>query len=109
MLPRGVDEYLERRTAALAAAQPVAGPAGPRADEGPSSQPRSTRDARKAVARIERRLAKLSEREAELHALLVQHASDYERLADLGAQLDAVTAEKSVLEEEWLDAAALLE
>jgi ABC transport system ATP-binding/permease protein len=61
------------------------------------------------VARIERRLAKLSEREAELHALLVQHASDYERLADLGAQLDAVTAEKSVLEEEWLDAAALLE
>ncbi len=117
MLPRGVDEYLERRAADLAAAEavvaePVGGSApdadgAPEAGDGPSSAER--REARKAVARIDRQLARLAEREAALHAELAEHAADYERLAELDAALRGVVAEKEALEEEWLEVAALLE
>jgi ATP-binding cassette subfamily F protein uup len=67
------------------------------------------REARKAVARLDRQLTKLGNREAELHAQLVEHAADYEKLAELDAQLSVVRAEKEAVEEEWLEAASLLE
>jgi ATP-binding cassette subfamily F protein uup len=67
------------------------------------------REARKTVARIDRQLAKLAEQEAALHAALAEHASDYEKLAELDARLRELLAHKEDLEEEWLDAAALLE
>jgi ABC transport system ATP-binding/permease protein len=115
MLPRGVDEYLERREADLAAAasagapvasQPssvAAGPAEPKASSA------DQREARKSIARIDRQLTKIGNREAELHAEIAEHATDYERLAELDARLREVTAEKERLEEEWLEAAAVLE
>jgi len=121
MLPRGVEEYLERREAALAlgsaaavsdrvgsAAAPAAGSgAASGSGEGPSSQ--ELRDARKAMARVEKQLARVTAREQELHAALVEAASDHERLTQLDAQLREVAAEKEALEEEWLGAASLLE
>ncbi|MFP5253894.1 MAG: ABC-F family ATP-binding cassette domain-containing protein [Actinomycetes bacterium] len=115
MLPRGVEEYLERREAALAAgagagAEPVApvpAQAPAEADQEPSSQER--REARKAMARVEKQLARVTAREEELHAALVEAASDHERLTALDAELRQVGAEKAVLEEEWLEAASLLE
>ncbi len=136
MLPRGVDEYLERREAMLS------GSPAPRDDTGPSIQPRSSvarrpdpstagpapslradvpgspgadatpaerREAKKAVARIDRQLTKVGNRESELHAQLAEAASDYEKLADLDTKLREVAAEKEALEEEWLEAASLLE
>ena len=36
-------------------------------------------------------------------------ASDHARLTELSAELDAVTQEKEALEQEWLEAASLLE
>jgi ATP-binding cassette subfamily F protein uup len=61
------------------------------------------------MARIDKQLERLSAREAELNAQLLEHAQDYARLADLGAQLDDLTAERDALELEWLAAAELLD
>ncbi len=113
MLPRGVEEYLERREAALASggAEAAGGSevtgVATSAPSGGSAQ--EVREARKALARIDKQLAKVADREAELHAALVEHASDYERLASLDAELQEVTARKDALEEEWLEAASVLE
>jgi ABC transport system ATP-binding/permease protein len=106
MLPRGVDEYLERREAALAAPpEPGPEPAPPE----PAHSAAERREARKAIARVDKQLARVGAREAELHAQMLEASSDHERLAELGAQLQALTAEKDALEEEWLEAATLLE
>ena len=112
MLPRGVDEYLERREAELAAgpavrADPRAEGASPATTSAPS--PAEQREAKKAMARIDRQLSKVTNREGQLHAELAEHANDYEKLAELDAKLREVTAEKEALEEEWLEAASLLE
>ncbi|HET6652369.1 MAG TPA: ABC-F family ATP-binding cassette domain-containing protein [Nocardioides sp.] len=110
MLPRGVDEYLERREAALAAAVLQASSAETTASPAsPAASTQEIREARKAIARIEKQLARVSERESALHAELAEHAADYEKLAELDSALRAVTAEKEALEEEWLEAAAVLE
>jgi ATP-binding cassette subfamily F protein uup len=106
MLPRGVEEYLERRAASLATGAPE--PASTTAvAAGPSQQ--ELREARKAMARIEKQLGRIAEQEAAVHADLVEHAADYERLADLDARLRDLTAQREALEEEWLGAASLLE
>jgi len=61
------------------------------------------------MARLDKQLERLAAREAELHAALAGAASDYERLAELGAELDGVLAEKDAVELEWLEAAELLD
>jgi ATP-binding cassette subfamily F protein uup len=110
MLPRGVEEYLERRTAALAASVGTGSGSGS-ADTGsaPRASAAQQREARKTVARIDRQLARIAERQQALHDELVEHAADYERLAAVDVQLRELEAEKDDLEEQWLDAAALLE
>jgi ATP-binding cassette subfamily F protein uup len=106
MLPRGVEEYLERREAQLAAvdarAPADATPEGNGAS-GPSAAER--REARKVMARVEKKLARVTEQEEELHAAMAEHATDHERLGDLAARLERVRAERHELEEEWLAAA----
>jgi len=106
MLPRGVEEYLERRAAALAAAVPEAGESLGAAP-GPSQQ--ELREARKTMARLDKQLSRIAEQEAAVHADLVENAADYERLADLDVRLRELTAQRESLEEEWLEAASLLE
>jgi ABC transport system ATP-binding/permease protein len=113
MLPRGVDEYLERRAAAEESPGHAEGSPGhaegsprrPKAGAGSAEE----REARKTLARVEKQLARIAEREAELHTELAEHATDYERLARLGADLDTLRAEKEELELEWLEAADVLE
>ncbi len=118
MLPRGIDEYLERREADLAAAATATataegraggGPAGPAGPAAPAASAADQREARKTVARLDRQLARVADEEAALHAELAEHAADYERLADLDTRLRDLTARKDALEEEWLEAASLLE
>jgi ATP-binding cassette subfamily F protein uup len=58
---------------------------------------------------VEKRLEQVTEREAELHAEALVHASDHERLTDLSAALAALTEERTLLEGEWLEAAEALE
>ncbi|KRV48853.1 glycerophosphodiester phosphodiesterase [Wenjunlia vitaminophila] len=96
MLPRGIDEYLERRQAARQAAAP---PAAPRRSGG------DTRAAQKELARIERQLDKLSVRERELHASMAEHATDFAKVAELDAELRRITEQRDDLETTWLELA----
>ncbi|HEU4599872.1 MAG TPA: hypothetical protein VFS26_09000, partial [Solirubrobacterales bacterium] len=112
MLPRGVDEYLERRLPTAAPAPPQSTPPSPAPVGVPAkAKPGSAeeRNARKTLARLDKQLARIAEQEAELHARLEESTSDYERLADLGAQLQALLDEKESLEMEWLEAAEILD
>lgn len=122
MLPRGVDEYLERRAQAMhlavtppaPAATPVpTAPAGsaPAAASSPRAKPGSAeeRAARKTVARLDRALERLAEREAELTADLAANASDPDRLTEISTALGELHDEKEAVELEWLEAAELLE
>ncbi|GGO72338.1 ABC-F family ATP-binding cassette domain-containing protein [Nocardioides deserti] len=124
MLPRGVDEYLERRAADLhlqgvevpTGPDPVAGSSSSSSSSTSSSEPAKAkvggaeeRAARKTVNRIDKRLARIAEREAELNAAVLEHAQDYTALARLSAELQELAAEKEQLEMEWLEAAELLE
>ena len=116
-LPGGVDEYLALRASSAgapptrqlraesvpAAAEPAGGyrvgtsPAAPGAAE--------VRAARKEVARIERRLARLADEESALHDELAAHATDHQKVLALDTQLRALAAERDELEAAWLEAA----
>ena len=115
-LPRGVDEYLERLdaeedkqaspaspTSPATAARPDGGAAaGIPAGQLPAGQ---LREARKELARLDRQLQRLASRESELHEALAAAAADYARLLDLGEELRALQAEKTALEDRWLQLA----
>jgi ATP-binding cassette subfamily F protein uup len=147
MLPRGVDEYLERRAAGSPESAQLAPEPAPSRRGLPGGKPRvgadflggtdggtaaavgassastasvaapakakagsaEERTARKNVARIDKRLARIAERETELNAAVLEHAQDYEKLAEVSAELNALADEKDRLELEWLEAAELLE
>jgi ATP-binding cassette subfamily F protein uup len=90
-LPGGIDEYLSRRAAA-----PAAETAQRRERRGDS------RSARKELTRIERQLATLERREATLHDQLAEHATSFELVAALDAELREVVAARELAEESWL-------
>ncbi|MEU5838952.1 ABC-F family ATP-binding cassette domain-containing protein [Streptomyces diacarni] len=109
MLPRGIDEYLERRARMEARVAPPAGGAG-----GPSAAPAAkpagkpaalSRAAQKEMQRIERQLEKTEQREAELHGEMAEHATDFERVAQLDAELREVRDKREELEMRWLELA----
>jgi ATP-binding cassette subfamily F protein uup len=111
-LPGGVDEYLRLRRA-VAGATPgryAAAPperATPAGDGGPSAAQR--REARKELARVERALSRLAEREGRLHEQLAARASDHQAVLALDAELRALLAERAELEDAWLAAAEFVE
>ena len=123
LLPRGVDEYLERRAASLRAAQQAPSPAEQApspAEQAPDSAERAPssakaaagsaaeRTARKALSRLEKQLARVTAREARINADILAAGDDYERLAALSAEHGTVAAERETLELEWLEAAEQL-
>ncbi|GAB3443443.1 ABC-F family ATP-binding cassette domain-containing protein [Phycicoccus ginsengisoli] len=108
-LPGGVEQYLELRHRALetgvrhqVSASQAATATAP-AEAGPT--PAELREARKDMARIERQLARLAEREERIHLAMAQAATDYDRVGELNAQLREVSDEREALELEWLEAA----
>ena len=106
-LPGGIDEYLARRDAAVAAVARGAGAvnAEPRANTVSADQ----RAARKDLARLERLLDRASRRQASLQQALLDAGGEVDRLVALDAELRAVLAEKDELELEWLSAAEAAE
>jgi len=113
----GVEEYLQRRArqaeAALGSGGSGAGGSGrggpgtgqaaePAAGLGTAAAQRA---ARKELQRLDRQLARASDRETRLTAALAEAASDYEQLIELGAELRTVQDEKARLEEQWLTVA----
>ncbi|RNL78317.1 ABC-F family ATP-binding cassette domain-containing protein [Nocardioides marmorisolisilvae] len=128
MLPGGVDEYLERRRAtllvepvetAVTSAPAEASTSSPSTGSGPAagtvSAPKAKpgsaeeRAARKVVARIDKQLERIAQREVELNERMAAAASDYAELGKVSAELSELAEEKDVLELEWLEAAAVLE
>jgi len=109
-LPGGVEQYLELRHAQSAAvgvqvAREAASTATVAA-AGPS--PAELRDARKEMARVEKQLARLGEREERLHAAMVEAATDHARVLELNTQLREVVDEREELELAWLAAAEVV-
>jgi ATP-binding cassette subfamily F protein uup len=103
MLPRGIDEYIERRhkmeeaAAANAPAAPVkAAPAVSSADQ---------RAAKKELQKIERQLDKVSEKETKLHDQIAANATDFAKVAELDAELRDLAGEREELEMRWLELA----
>ncbi|WP_371096640.1 ABC-F family ATP-binding cassette domain-containing protein [Streptomyces sanglieri] len=106
MLPRGIDEYLERRQRMEEAATPSAAPA-PAKETAPAAtvSPQAARAAKKELQKVERQLDKMSTRETMLHAQIAEHATDFEKVAKLDAELRELVAERDELEMRWLELA----
>jgi ATP-binding cassette subfamily F protein uup len=105
MLPGGVDEYLDRRAVTTTGvAAPSIESAGPRAAVDAAGQ----RAAKKDLARIDKQLSRLGEQIDKVHTAMATHASDYERLAELDAELQSLQAQRDERELEWLETAERL-
>ncbi|WP_069816134.1 ABC-F family ATP-binding cassette domain-containing protein [Streptomyces sp. TP-A0874] len=107
MLPRGIDEYLERRAAMAEDAAPAAPKPAAEPRQRPAGVPGSkdARAAKKELQRIERRLDRISEGESRLHAEIAANATDFERVAKWDAELRELAAERDELETRWLELA----
>ncbi|MEV3870866.1 ABC-F family ATP-binding cassette domain-containing protein [Streptomyces sp. NPDC049906] len=112
MLPRGIDEYLERRARmgeAAKAAQPartgVSAPVADPAGGAPARSAAQVRAAQKELQRIERQIDRISGKETGLHERIAEHATDFEKVAVLDAELRALVAEREDLEARWLELA----
>ncbi len=113
-LPRGVEEYLQRRGAQQqreaggVVSSTTGGVAGsgsttPGAADGAGAvSAADARAARKDLSRLERRLVKLDTQERRLHDDLATHATDPEQVQRLDSQLQTVLAEKDQVEADWL-------
>ena len=104
-LAGGVAEYLDRRERRLELAQGTQRQGTAGQATGTASAATRRRDGQKELTRLERQLSKISGQEAELIKALAEHAADYPRLIELGAELRAVQEEKATLEERWLTVA----
>ncbi|HEU5242495.1 MAG TPA: ABC-F family ATP-binding cassette domain-containing protein, partial [Ornithinibacter sp.] len=122
-LPGGVEEYLRLRAEAerrdpgryvggspSAAALPngSGGRAQPANAAGTGASPADARDARKVMARVEKQLARLAEREDRLHAAMAASATDHERVLQLNRELREIVDERETLELAWLEAAEVV-
>ncbi len=112
-LPGGVDEYLalRRASANLSGSRvgvPTREPDKSRREAGTAGPDAATlRAARKELARLDRQLQTLGDREARLHDRMTASASDHEAVLALDADLRALHAERTALEERWLELAEL--
>ncbi|MGV8968284.1 MAG: ABC-F family ATP-binding cassette domain-containing protein [Cellulomonas sp.] len=110
-LPGGVEQYLALRHAAeaLAASEPAstagAGTATAASMDDDDAPPTAaeSRATRKEIARIDRRLAKIAHLIKALHVKLAAQSTDHLAVATLDAELKALAAERSELEEQWLE------
>jgi ATP-binding cassette subfamily F protein uup len=104
-MPRGIEQYLEARARQLAESAPPPPPAPkPAAPRGGV-----LREARREAVRLERELTRLDARQAELHRLLAEHATSYERVAALDSELRELTSERGRIEDAWLQLAEQLD
>ncbi|MEI8120028.1 MAG: ABC-F family ATP-binding cassette domain-containing protein [Actinomycetes bacterium] len=101
-LPRGVDEYLELRHETL---QPTS--SAPK--EKKTSNAAEERQLKKDKVRLERQMEKADSRIAELESEQEDASFDAERLHSINIELIQLRADKSRLEEEWLEITLKLE
>ena len=109
-LPRGVDQYLELRAAERGVGLSKSG-----TDKVSTGSTRSTlggadlRNAQKEFAAAERKLAKLTEQIADVHARMADHdQSDYAGLGVLSTEIATAQSQLDTLELRWLELSELL-
>ncbi len=96
-LPRGIDEYLELRSALLS--NPISS-----AVKSPLSSSAQARIIEKQIARLEKQIARKLSEESDIEAELEAAAFDHEKLIEITLKLDEVKEQRNKLEEEWLRA-----
>jgi ATP-binding cassette subfamily F protein uup len=101
-LPRGVDEYLEQRAAAISSVTTVV-------KEKKSSNAAEERQLKKDLTRLERQMEKCDNAIAVLVAEQDTAAFDAQRLHEIATELGVLNDEKIKLEEEWLQVTLSLE
>lgn len=95
-LPRGVEQYLELRSSRV----PGASKAPQRVSAGAQ-----LRSQQKAVAKLERAIAKFEAQEAEVAQALAAHDPfDYQGLAELASLAERLRQEREQLESDWFEA-----
>ncbi|MCT7290755.1 ABC-F family ATP-binding cassette domain-containing protein [Rhodococcus sp. PAE-6] len=108
-LPGGIEEYLRRRAAMgdgdVPSVASTVSKTGDAAEQPKKRDGAAERTARKELSRLERLVAKLTEKEEKLHHDLAEAATDPDRLQKLDAQLREVVAEKEAAEEQWMELA----
>ncbi len=98
-MPGGVGQYLSLRHETRQKAEPATKPAAPRKADG-----QAAREARKEIASIERRLAKIPLQIAALNERIAAHdQSDYQGLQVHVDELKELQAKLSTLETRWLE------
>ncbi|HUV47608.1 MAG TPA: ABC transporter ATP-binding protein, partial [Actinomycetes bacterium] len=100
-LPGGLEQYL-RLVHGLRADRQDNRSAQRQASARATSSSADERASKKELARLERVVAKLSEKEGELHRAMSDNATDHVQVAELNDQLRQVSAEKLAAEEAWL-------
>jgi ATP-binding cassette subfamily F protein uup len=104
-LPGGIEQYIALRAPSRERSGRPA--AAPRPRDGMSGG--AAREARKEIARLERALDRLSQRERDLHASMAAAATDHQRLRELQSELAALAGEREDAEAAWLETAEALE
>ncbi len=108
-LPGGIEEYLRRRAAMgdgdVPSVASTVSKTGDAVEQPKKRDGAAERAARKELSRLERLVAKLTEKEEKLHHDLAEAATDPDRLQKLDAQLREVVAEKEAAEEQWMELA----
>jgi ATP-binding cassette subfamily F protein uup len=118
-LARGIEQYVELRTAAheayvAAGAKAGAPGAGGNAaaagtagavSNGAGGKPSGAQvhAARKEVQRLERAIEKLGEREVAIYTDMAEHAEDHRRLHELQDEVTELQSERETLEASWLE------
>lgn len=94
-LPRGIDEYLERREGIIAKASLP--------EKKTISSAAQIRLIRKELSRLEKQIEKVTTEEAQLRAEESEAAFDHKRLLEIGSALEQVVSRRQKLESEWLE------
>ncbi len=99
-LPGGVDQFLTLRSELCdEVAAPAPAPGLPVPDQA------RAREARKEMNRIERQLTRIADQEQQVHARMVERATEPAAMADLDGRLRGLLTERDDLESAWLEAA----
>lgn len=83
----------------------AAAPAPAPAAAAKSSASGDSRAAKKELAKIERQLNKMADRETNLHAQIAENATDFDKVAKLDAELRELISDRDELEMRWLELA----
>ena len=94
-LPRGVEEYLERRIHMMAT--------HPKIEEREIGDAAKVRLVKKEMARLEKQIEKLSTELSDLKEQEAEAAFDHKKLLDIGNQIKDVGSRKDLLELKWLE------